>query len=374
MNRFRAIFKKEFRQIRRDPLSLGLLIFIPALLLVLYGYALSFDVKHIRVAVLDEDRTPESRLLLDSLFQNPYFDRGATLTRPAEADGLLARGRARAVLIVPREYARRLARGEAVRLQILVDGTDANTANTTVGYLDALTDRLTRQLRQTALQQGGLSPALPLVVPEPRVWFNIELESAKFLVPGLIGMLLMLSAVVATALSIVREKERGTIEQIMVSPVRAEELILGKTLPYMVIGVLTMAMILLLGYGLFGVAIQGSFLWLGAATLLFLFAALGMGVFISSITRSQQMAFQIAVIASLLPSILLSGFIFPIPNMPWPIQGITLVIIPRYFVSALRKIILKGAPFSMLWPHFAALLILGLTFNLLAAVNTRKTI
>ena len=374
MRRFYAIFKKEFRQIRRDPLSLGVLIFIPALLLILYGYALSFDVRHLRTAGLDFDRTPESRLLLDSLFQNPYFDRVATLAARREADWWLDTGRARIVLIVPRGYAAQLARGATVRLQALVDGADANTATAAVGYLDALADRQARQAQSAARLRAGRPAGAPAIRLEPRVWFNADLNSARFLIPGLIGMLLMLSAVIATSLSIVREKERATIEQMMVSPIRPEELILGKTLPYILICLVTMVMILAVGYFLFGIVIRGSFLLLALATLCFLCAALGMGILISSITRSQQVAFQIAVIASLLPSIVLSGLIFPIANMPPPIQAVTLLVVPRYFIAALRGIILKDASFSMLGAELAAMLALGLLFNLLAARLTRKAV
>ncbi|MFH0953074.1 MAG: ABC transporter permease [Verrucomicrobiota bacterium] len=374
MRRFWAVFKKEFRQIGRDPLSLGVLILVPAFLLVIYGYALSFDVKHIRVGVLDLDRTQESRAFLDSLFQNPYFDRVRTLSRIQEADDLLNRGRVRAVLAVPRGYARGLSRGETVKVQFLVDGSDANAALTAVGYMDALTDRATRKLRADALGKAGVPAALPFVVPEPRIWFNPELISARFLVPGLIGMLLMLSAVVATSMSIVREKERETMEQMMVSPLRPEELILGKLLPYVFICLVTMTIILILGYVLFGVVVRGSFFLLGLATLLFLFAALGMGVLISSVTKSQRVAFEIAIITSLLPSVILSGLIFPIKNMPVPIQALTVVVIPRYFVAALREIILKGAALHDLWPQLGGMLALGILFNILAAHNTRKSI
>lgn len=371
--RFRAIVKKEFRHILRDPLSLGMLVLIPALLLVMYGYALSFDVKHIRMAVLDLDKTTESRALLDSLFRNPYFDRVGDLKASHEVNDLLNRGIVRAVLIVPRGYAKQLSNNEAVRLQALVDAGDANTATTTIGYLDALADRTNRRIRFEALRQARSSSALPVVTLEPRIWFNPELKSAQFLVPGLIGMLLMLAAVVATSLSIVREKERGTMEQIMVSPVQSEELILGKTLPYVVVCILTMVFILLLGHILFGVAIHGSFLLLGLTTILFLFAALGMGVLISTVTRSQQMAFQIAILTSLLPAVVLSGLIFPVRNMPLPIQALTLLVIPRHFVAALRDIILRDSPFTAIAPKLLGLLILGIAFNLLAALRIRKT-
>jgi len=215
---------------------------------------------------------------------------------------------------------------------------------------------------------------LPQVTPEPRVWFNPELESARFLVPGLIGMLMMLSAVIATSLSIVREKERETIEQLLVSPLRPEELVLGKTLPYVLIGLLTMALILFLGWVLFGIVVRGSWLILGAGTLLFLFAALGMGVMISAVTRSQLMAFQLALIGSLLPSIILSGLIFPIKNMPLVLQWISYLVVPRHFVVVLRGVILKDAPLSALWPSLAALFALGLLFNLIAAHKTKKAL
>ena len=374
MKRFWAIFKKELRQIKRDPLSLGVLVLIPALLLVMYGYALSFDVKHIRVAVLDESRTPESRRLLDALFGNPYFEPAGRMARRAEADDILAGGRARAVLIIPQDYAGNLARGAVARVQVLVDGADGNTAATAVGYFEAMADRVTRQARLDVLQRAGRPAALPLVTPEPRVWFNPELESARFLVPGLIGMLMMLSAVIATSLSIVREKERETIEQLLVSPLRPEELVLGKTLPYVLIGLLTMLLILFLGWLLFGIVVRGSWLILGLGTLLFLFAALGMGVMISAVTRSQLMAFQLALIGSLLPSIILSGLIFPIKNMPLVLQGLSYLVVPRHFVAVLRGVILKDAPLSALWPSLVALLALGLLFNLIAAHKTKKGI
>lgn len=372
MKRFWAIFKKEFRQIRRDPLSLGLLILVPVMLLVLYGYALSFDVKHIRVAVADFDRSASSRRLLDSLFQNPYFARGPILGSQREADAILQHGRARVVLVIPRGYEAGLARGEDVAVQALVDAANANTASTAIGYLESVADRATRLAREDLKTSLRTDATLPQVVPEPRLWFNPELKSATFLVPGLIGMIMMLSAVIATSLSIVREKERETMEQLRVSPIRPEELILGKTLPYVAIGLISMALILILAYVLFGVQVRGSFPLLGGTTLLFLFAALGLGVFISSVTRSQQVAFQAAILTSLLPSVILSGLIFPIHNMPAPIQAITFLVIPRYFVAALREIILKGAGLDVVWPHLLGLLVLGLAFNLLAARTTRR--
>ncbi|MFH1022674.1 MAG: ABC transporter permease [Planctomycetota bacterium] len=372
MRRLLAVLRKEFRQIRRDPLSLGILVLIPALLLILYGYALSFDIRHIRLAVLDNDRSPESRRFLDSVFQNPYFASAGTLRSSAEADGVLLKGEARAALIIPRGYAGTLMRGETARVQTLVDGADANTASTTTGYLEALAGRETRRLRRNVPGPAGAPGGDPGVVLEPRIWFNPDLVSARFLIPGLVGMLLMLSAVIATSLSIVREKERGTMDQLRVSPLGPTELLLGKTLPYLLICLVTMAAILGAGGILFGVAVRGSYVVLGGVTMIFLFAALGMGLFISSITNSQQVAFQIAVITSLLPSVILSGLIFPVANMPVPIRLATALVIPRYFIAALRKIILKGAPISALGWEITGLLALGILFHGLAAWQSRK--
>jgi ABC-2 type transport system permease protein len=364
MDRLRAILFKEFRQILRDRLSLAMLVLVPALLLVLYGYALSFDVRHVKTAVLDEDQTPASRQLLDGLFQNPYFTRCATLTRRGDADAWLANGKARVVLVIPRGFSEVVKRSEEATVQALVDGAEATAASVVVGYLDLLAARF------TSAAGGGAGGAR--VVLEPRVWFNPDLNSAHFLVPGLIGYVLMIASVIATSLSLVREKERKTIEQINVSAVRPIELILGKTLPYVLVCLITVGVVLVLGYFLFGVAVRGSFLLLSISTLCFLFAALGLGLLISSITHSQQEAFQIAMLVSLLPSITLSGLIFPIRSMPLPLQWLTHLVIPRYFIEILRGIILKDSPLAdLLWP-LGGMLALGVLFSGLAARNMRK--
>jgi len=372
--RLQAIIIKEFRQISRDKFSLGMLIFIPALLLVLYGYALSFDVKNIMTAVLDEDKTTDSRRFLDGIFQNPYFKRKIDLTDRKPVDELLMEGIVKAVLIVPRGFAEKLRKNEEVSVQILIDGSDSTSGTTIHGYMELLAAKFNTEIVVQTFSRYGKEPFVPVVRLEPRVWFNPDLASAIFLVPGLIAMFLMLSSVIAASLSIVREKERRTIEQVMVSAVRPWELIVGKTLPYIFICILTMAMTLLLGYLLFGIVVRGSWLLLSFATLLFLFASLGMGMIISALTNSQQVALQVATIATLLPSIVLSGLVFPIKNMPVVIQVMTLFIIPRHFVTILRGIIIKGAGIDALWQSFLAMFLLGLVFNILAVIRMRKSL
>ncbi|MGC8829000.1 MAG: ABC transporter permease [Verrucomicrobiia bacterium] len=370
MERFIAIVIKEFRQILRDRLSLGMLIIVPALLLVLYGYALSFDVKHIPTAALDEDRTKESREFLEGIFQNPYFTLKAQLNRRSEIDELLMKGKAKVAIVVPRGFSEKINRGESATIQALIDGADSTTGSTVHGYLDLIAARFNRRMvEETFAVRGG---AVPLVRVEPRIWFNPNLESSVFLVPGLIAMFLMLSSVIAASLSIVRERERRTMEQIMVSPIRPIELIIGKTVPYILICVLTMVMTLLLGYLLFDVVVRGSYVTLSFATLLFLFASLGQGMIISALTNSQQVALQVATITTLLPSIVLSGLVFPIKNMPQIIQALTLVIIPRHFVTILRGVIIRGAGIDDLWLSFLAMFLIGLVFNLVAIIRMRK--
>jgi len=372
--RLQAIIIKEFRQISRDKFSLGMLIFIPALLLVLYGYALSFDVKNIMTAVLDEDKTTDSRRFLDGIFQNPYFKRKIDLTDRKPVDELLMEGIVKAVLIVPRGFAEKLRKNEEVSVQVLIDGSDSTSGTTIHGYMELLAAKFNTEIVVQTFSRYGKEPFVPVVRLEPRVWFNPDLASAIFLVPGLIATFLMLSSVIAASLSIVREKERRTIEQVMVSAVRPWELIVGKTLPYIFICILTMAMTLLLGYLLFGIVVRGSWLLLSFATLLFLFASLGMGMIISALTNSQQVALQVATIATLLPSIVLSGLVFPIKNMPVVIQVMTLFIIPRHFVTILRGIIIKGAGIDALWQSFLAMFLLGLVFNILAVIRMRKSL
>jgi ABC-2 type transport system permease protein len=374
MMRLQAIIIKEFRQISRDKFSLGMLIFIPALLLVLYGYALSFDVKNIMTAVLDEDKTTDSRRFLDGIFQNPYFKRKIDLTDRKPVDELLMEGIVKAVLIVPRGFAEKLRKNEEVSVQVLIDGSDSTSGTTIHGYMELLAAKFNTEIVVQTFSRYGKEPFVPVVRLEPRVWFNPDLASAIFLVPGLIATFLMLSSVIAASLSIVREKERRTIEQVMVSAVRPWELIVGKTLPYIFICILTMAMTLLLGYLLFGIVVRGSWLLLSFATLLFLFASLGMGMIISALTNSQQVALQVATIATLLPSIVLSGLVFPIKNMPVVIQVMTLFIIPRHFVTILRGIIIKGAGIDALWQSFLAMFLLGLVFNILAVIRMRKSL
>lgn len=342
LRRVLGIAVKELRQLRRDSRTLALLLFLPAMMLSFYGYALSFDVKHIRLAVLDRDGTQASRAFLDGFFHSEYFDLAGVLPDEAEADDWLDRGWAAAVLIVPRGFGAGLGADASVPVQVLVDGANANSASLTVGYVDARTQQYAVARATAALRQRGIELRAAPVRLEPRIWYNPTLETSQFLVPGLIGYLMMLVAALSTSMSVVREKERNTMEQIVVSAVRPAEFILGKSLPYLAIGLATETLIVLAAMALFDMPFRGSALWLGAASLVFLLGALGVGLLISTIADTQQVAIQITVLATMLPSLILSDLIFPIRSMPPALQLLTWAMPPRHIIVILRSVILKG--------------------------------
>jgi len=345
VRRIWAVALKELRQAARDPLSLAMLLGVPAMMLLLYGYALNFDVKHIALAVQDEDRTAASRTLADGFLTSGYFDLAADIPAGTDLVRLTEMREAAAVLVVPRGYGRTLADGRPAQVQLVLDGTDALTATTVLGYAQAIVGELDgRRMRRTLVRLGGREAAA--IEARPRVWYNPELQSTQFLVPGLIGFILMLTAVISTALSVVREKERGTMEQLLVTSLRPAELLAGKTIPYLFISLAATAIILLAARVLFGVAVRGSYLDLFVATLIYLIGALGLGLLVSSMAGTQAMAFQVGSLISMLPAIFLSGFIFPIRSMPHVLQILTYAVPARYFLVIARGIILKGAPLT----------------------------
>lgn len=334
-----AIAKKELRQASRDPLSLAMLLGVPTMMLLMYGYALNFDVRHVRLAVLDRDKSAASRELVAAFVNSTYFDLVADLSAGADLDRIAQRRIARAILTIPEGYAEALASRRTAQVQLILDGADSNTATTALGYASALVaDANATLLRGTP----GVELTGPPIDYQPRVLYNPELKSTQFLVPGLIGFILMLTAVLSTALSVAREKERGTLEQLQVSSLRPGEMIVGKTLPYLAISLTATGIILLAARYLFGVAVRGPYLDLFVATFVYLVGALGFGLLVSSFADTQALAFQAGSVMSMLPAIFLSGFIFPIRSMPRVLQWLTYAVPARYFNVILRGVILKG--------------------------------
>ena len=373
IGRIRAIMIKEFRQIARDRRSLGVLLFLPLFLLVIFGYAISLDVRHVPLAVYDGDKSPQSRSLVEKFRHSEYFDLKYDLAGTTEIDGLLGRERARAVLVIPSGFSRQLSRGEACRLQLILDGSNASSASTALGYIQAVVRDFASNITARALlRSAGIRLQTPVDL-RPRVWFNPQLASSVFLVPGLITFILAISAVISTALSIVREKERGTMEQIQVSPIRPLELIVGKTIPYALVSLAVTAAVLAASYLLFGVLVKGSYLLLLLVILLFLLACLGLGLLISTIVATQQMAFTVSALLTILPSFILSGFVFPIRNMPPAIQAVTFLFPARFFLAALRSVIIKGAGPAAFWEQLAGLAAFAFGTLALSTLRMRRT-
>ena len=364
-----AVARKEMHQIVRDRRSLLILLFVPAFFLLVYGYALNFDIRHVRVAVQDNDRSTASRDVISAFVNSGYFDLYAEAPTDEAISRLVDRNLARAVLVIPARFGADVASGRPTSLQFIVNGDNANTATTVVGYAIGLIGATSSRYE---MQARFGSPAGPLLSVEPRVFYNPELRSALFLVPGLIAYIAMLTAVVSTALSIVREKEAGTMEQVRMSPIGPVPYILGKTAPYFVISLVSAMSIVVAAMVMFDMPMRGSWPVLFAVVALFLVGALGFGLLISSVAETQQVAFQIALLTSFLPTLMLSGFIFPISSMPAFLQVVTRIVPARYFLVALRGIVLKGTGPSSFWSDLVALGVFAVVILGLASLRLRR--
>jgi ABC-2 type transport system permease protein len=362
MRKTLAVARKELRQIGRDRRTLFILLFIPAFLLILYGYALNFDVRHVTLAVQDRDGTPESRGVVSAFVNSGYFDFTANVHGEGEIEALMAHNAVRAALVIPEGFSRRLRNADAPGVQVIVDGDNANIANTVIGYATRILANATPRVA------GPGAPGLPLAL-ETRVWYNSELRSALFLVPGLIAYIAMITAVLSTALSIVREKETGTMEQVRMAPLGPAAYIVGKSIPYLLLSLVGELLIVLVSMALFGLPMRGTWTALILAISLFLVGALGTGLFVSTVAETQQVAFQMSLLLAYLPTLMLSGFIFPISSMPRVLQLITYVVPARYFLVVLRGIVLKGSSLEAMVVPLAALVVYAVIMLGLASVR-----
>jgi len=366
IRRILAVTVKELLQLRRDWRTSGALLGMPVVLLLIYGFALSFDVQDIKLAVVDRSRTADSRKVVQAFLQSGYFVRVATLDETRPLDALFDSGRAQAALVIPESFAADLAAHRRTTLQFVLDGSDSQTANTILGYARQIIVATSQDLLAIEIE--------PPLAARPLVWYNPDLTSSIFLVPGLVAFILMVSSVIATALAVVREKERGTMESLRATPLVAIELLLGKTLPYLMVGSVSAAGSLGLAWLLFDVPIHGSVGWLAVLTVLFLAGGLGWGVFISTLADTQQVAFQLGLLSSMLPTLLLSGFVFPISSMPVVLQVISHIVPARYFIAALREVVLKGVGPEVWWNDALALVVFGVVVLLLATARTIRSL
>jgi ABC-2 type transport system permease protein len=366
LRRTLAIAVKELLQLRRDPRTTLALFGMPIVMLLIYGYALSFDVQHIRLAVVDQDGTRAARDVAQAFLESGYFDLVSQGHDPRVLDPLFDSGRAQAALVIPERYGDNMAGRRPTTLQFVLDGSDSQTATTILGYARQIIASVSPVIRTSTRDAA--------VVPVSLVWYNPDLSSARFLVPGLLAFILMVTSVIATALAVVREKERGTMESLRATPLVAIELLVGKTLPYLLLASGAATGALVIARFLFDVHVRGSLFWLAVVTLLFLAASLGWGILVSTVAETQQVAFQLGLLSSMLPTFLLSGFIFPISSMPPALQVITHVVPARYFLVALRAIILKGAGPEVWWNQAVGLLIYGTVVMAIATARTVRSL
>jgi ABC-2 type transport system permease protein len=362
--RLKAIARKEFLQILRDPRSLALAVSMPVFLLLLFGYALTLDVDRIPTVVYDQDRSPKSRDLTDRFLSSRYFQLEEAVQNYGRLQEMLDNGRALMGLVIPAGFSRNLESDRETAIQVLMDGTDANTATIALGYATAITLLYSQDLMKEKMTRLGMGKISPPIEPRIRIWFNPDLESKNFIVPGLIAIIMSILAAILTSGTIAREWERGSMEQLISTPLSKGELILGKLIPYFLIGLIDLALSVVMGRYLFGVPLRGSGFLLFSLASLFLLGAICQGVLVSIVTKNQLLSSQISIILSYLPTFILSGFIYPIHNMPQFIQFLTYIVPGRYVVTILKGIYSKGIGLEILWAE-ALLLALyagGMTF------------
>jgi ABC-2 type transport system permease protein len=369
----KAVAKKEIRQLSREKRMLFVVFFFPLFLLIIFGYAINLDVKHIKLAVLDYDKTKETRTIVTSLVSSEYFDLVGYLDDYSAARDALNRSKAQLVVVFPRNFSKQIYRLEGSRLQFLIDGINGNTSSVIFNYSNLVANYYLTQWIRANIFPNLVQMNFAGAQIEPRFWYNPELKSNIFLVPGLIGIIIILTSAITVSLSIVREKERNTIEQILISPISPADFIVGKVFPYLLIALINSSLVIVFGHIIFGVPLRGNLLYLFFAMLLYIYSSVSIGVFVSVVADNQLLAFLMVVIISVLPSMLLSGFIFPIESMPLLIQLITNLTPAKFFLSIIRGLLLKGIGIQFIWMNFLYLFVYGSIFLLLSFAAYRKS-
>jgi len=367
--RLAAVARKELLHVLRDWRSLALALAIPMLLILIFGYALSLDVDNVPTVVWDQSRTPQSRELVSHLDGSPYFTVTAYYDNYRDIEAELMDGRAVLAVVVPTGFSAALLAGRETSVQVLVDGSDANTARLVLGYVNALASIYNQRLTVERLASAGGGGIEPPVTLAPRAWYNPELRSTNVIVPGIIAIVMIVIAALLTSVTVAREWELGTMEQLISTPVRVPELILGKLAPYFVIGVVDVGIAMAMGQWIFQVPLRGNPALIMASAAVFLVGALAAGITISIVVKAQVLATQLALLSTFLPAMLLSGFMFAIPNMPQAIQYLTYIVPARYFIELLRGVYLKGIGLEILWLN--ALLILVWALLMLFVAHRR---
>ena len=366
------IIRKEFLQLRQDKKMFGISFIAPVLQLIILGYAATFDVSNIPTVVCDFDNSPSSRELLRSFTSTGYFTIVGYFDKTSDIDNQLDDGHASIAIIIPRGFEKKIGAGQSAPLQIIADGTETSTAGIGLSYASIIVSQFSQNILLESLIKRGSVTMPARVSAEFRVWYNPELKSRNFMVPGVLGLLLMVMTMLLTSLAIVKEKELGTLEQLVVTPIKPYQLIIGKLAPFFIIGVIDVILVVFFASLVFSLPVKGGALLLLFLSLIFLMTTLGLGLFISTISRTQQQAMMTAIFFFMLPMMFFGGFVFPIENMPIIIQYVSYIIPVRYYFVIVRGLFLKGVGMNILWPQASALLVFGIAILSMSVMRFQK--
>lgn len=373
MNIILNIIKKEFLQFKRDPKMFALILVAPVVQLIFLGYAANMDVVNVPTVIFDQDQTETSRRFLEKFSGSGYFEFVEQAVNYKKLQSKIENGDAILGLVIPIDFEKKIQRNETVSLQAIFDGSNGNKASITAGYLQRIVGDYSIELINNAKAKTGRSHSLiSTVSSETRAWYNPELTTRIYMVPGIVGLLLSIITLILTSLAIVKEKEIGTLEQIIVTPIKPYQLIIGKLIPFALLGFIAVVIVLIAMRFIFDIPIRGSIVFLFFSTFVYIISTLGLGLFVSTISKTQQQAMMLAIFVVLLPMVFLSGFAFPIENMPPIIQGITYIIPLRYFMTIMRGIILKGVGFQELWGELLVLFGMGIFVLTLSSIRFKK--
>jgi len=365
--------KKEFLQFKRDPRMYSLIIFSPVIQLTLLGLAANLDVDHVRTIIYDQDRSVTSRNYIERFTGSGYFYIENYADSYEEVTKEIDYGKALLALVIPQDFEEKINRRETAKVQVILNGSDGNSANIAAGYIQSITASFSKNILMDLMHRQGISNfSAGTLTPEVRVWYNPALKTRNFMVPGIVGLLLSIITLILTSLAVVKEKEIGTLEQLIVTPLKPYQIIIGKLIPFVILGFFAVVIILASMRFVFDISVKGDLFFLFISSFLYILSTLGLGLFVSTISKTQQQAMMIAIFTVMMPMIFLSGFAFPIENMPQVIQYISYIIPLRYFINIIRGVIIKGIGFNELWLDATILLVMGVLILALSSWRFKK--
>lgn len=373
MKKIIFFIKKEFQQFRRDPRMFAIILVAPVIQLIFLGYAANLDVDKIKMVVYDQDNSYESRNFIENFTSSAYFETYANVENYKDITNYIDKGKVILAIIIPKDFEKEISRSETVSVQALFDGSDGNTASIAAGYMQSIVTSYAKNLIVQRLNRVGMKN-LPVgtITAESRVWYNPTLKTRNFMVPGIVGLLLSVITLILTSLAVVKEKEVGTMEQLIVTPLKPYQIIIGKLVPFIILGFLAVIIVLTAMRFIFNIEAKGDIVFLFISAFFYIFSTLGLGLFVSTISKTQQQAMMLAIFVVLMPMIFLSGFAFPIENMPKIIQYISYVVPLRYFIDIIRGVVTKGLGFSELWPNALVLMFMGLIILSVSSLRFHK--